>query len=155
MIVASACSLSRLVQVLIHCRVKPVNYDLSIHDIEFLGNWTYQGTVKIDIDIRNTGKDIVLNAHRLTLHGATLSTEHTKTEQASKASNISYDKENQRATLHFDQEFAVTSKAVLEIEFEGTMNNVWFAIIWSLSFVAYRSLSSTWQVSIDLATSQR
>jgi len=133
--------------------VKPVNYDLSIYDIEFLGDWTYQGTVKIDLDIKKTAKDIVLNAHKLTLHSATLSTEHTKTEQASKASEISYDKDNQRATLHFDQEFAVTSKAVLEIKFQGTMNNVRYLLAIINARTKLYSLS-TWRVSIVLATSQ-
>jgi hypothetical protein len=104
--------------------VKPVNYQLSLYDLEFLGNWSYQGTVKIDLEVLKSAKEIVLNANQLVIHSAALSTEDAKTEQAIKASNISYNKDAQRATLSFDQEFGTASKAVLEIKFQGTMNNV-------------------------------
>jgi aminopeptidase N len=104
--------------------VKPVNYQLSIHDIEFLGNWNYQGRVKIALEINKSAKEIVLNTNQLKIHSAELSTEHTKTETSSKASNISYDAPRQRATLSFDDEFPVTQKAVLDISFQGTVNNV-------------------------------
>jgi hypothetical protein len=105
-------------------RVKPINYELSIHDLEFLGNWSYQGTVKIALEIKKSAKEIVLNSNQLVIHSAELSTEQSKTEQAAKASNISYNKDEQRATLSFDQAFPATSKAWLDIKFQGTMNDV-------------------------------
>jgi aminopeptidase N len=89
-----------------------------------LGDWSYQGTVKIDLDVKRAGKEIVLNSNQLKVHSATLSTEHTKTEQASKASSITYDESKHRVSLGFDQEFAATNKAVLEIKFQGTMNSL-------------------------------
>jgi hypothetical protein len=104
--------------------VKPTNYAISIHDLELGGKWSYQGRVKIALEINKSAKEIVLNTNQLVIHGAELSTEHTKTESSTKASNISYDKENQRATLSFDQEFPTSSKAWLDITFQGTINNV-------------------------------
>jgi Peptidase M1 N-terminal domain len=99
-------------------RAKPLNYNLSIYDLEFLGDWTYQGTVKIDLDIKTAAKEIVLNTNQLVIHSAELSN-----EQALKSSNVSYDETNQRATISFEEEFPASSKAVLEIKFQGVMNN--------------------------------
>lgn len=104
--------------------VKPVNYAVSLYDLEFLGDWGYQGTVKIDLDIKKAGKEIVLNAKELVIHAAELFTEQSKTQAAIKSSNISYDKALQRVTLAFDEEFTPSGKAVLEIKFQGTINNV-------------------------------
>lgn len=104
--------------------VKPSNYAISITDLELGGNWSYQGRVKIALDIKKASKEIVLNSNQLKIHSAELSTEHTKTESSAKASNISYDTNAQRATISFDQEFPVASKAWLDIKFQGTMNNV-------------------------------
>jgi aminopeptidase N len=104
--------------------VKPSNYAVSLYDLEFLGNWSYQGTVKIDLEIKKPGKEIVLNTNQLVIHGAELVTEQSKTEQAIKTSSISYNETDQRATLSFDQEFAPAAKAVLEIKFQGTINNL-------------------------------
>ncbi len=80
--------------------------------------------MKIALDVKKSAKEIVLNANQLIIHSAELSTEHTKTESAAKASSISYDKDTQRATLNFDVAFETTSKALLDIKFQGTMNNV-------------------------------
>jgi aminopeptidase N len=92
--------------------------------LTFLGDWSYQGTLKIDLEIKKAAKEITLNTNQLTIHGAELATEQSKTEAKAKASNISYDEVNQRATLSFDQEFAPSPKAVLEIKFQGTINNL-------------------------------
>jgi hypothetical protein len=80
--------------------------------------------VKIALEIKNPAKEIVLNTNQLEIHSAELSSEHTKTESSTMASNISYDTSAQRATISFDQEFPVASKAWLDIKFQGTMNNV-------------------------------
>jgi aminopeptidase N len=111
--------------------VKPTNYDISITDLEFLGNWSYQGRVKIALEIKKSAKEIVLNSKALKIRSAELATEHTKTESSAKASNISYDVERQRATFAFDQEFPVAQKAILDIKFQGTINSVRMAILYS------------------------
>jgi hypothetical protein len=109
--------------------------------------------VKIALEIKKSAKEIVLNTNQLKIHSAELSTEHTKTETSAKASNISYDTNAQRATISFDQEFPVASKAWLDIKFQGTMNNVCLSN-WESSALKLTG-SSSCQVSIDLNTSQR
>lgn len=81
--------------------------------------------MQIALEIKKSAKEIVLNAHQPKIHGAELSVERTTTESAAaKAPNISYDADNQRATLSFDEAFPTAAKAWLEIKFQGTINNV-------------------------------
>ena len=54
-------------------RVKPVNYDISIYDLELGGAFSYQGAVTIEMEIRKPTKEIVLNAHQLKIHSAIVS----------------------------------------------------------------------------------
>ncbi|KAK8151919.1 peptidase family M1-domain-containing protein [Phyllosticta citribraziliensis] len=105
--------------------VKPTNYDISLYDLEFGGAFDYQGTVKITADVRKATKEVVLNTHQLQIHEATVATEHTKTQQAFKASKITFDETTQRATLAFDHELPVASKAEITIKFQGTINNAY------------------------------
>ncbi|GAM83721.1 hypothetical protein ANO11243_017100 [Dothideomycetidae sp. 11243] len=102
--------------------VRPTNYNLSIHDLELGGSWSYQGTLKIDVEVKSETKDVVLNAFQLKIHGAEAQTEQGKTEGSIKTNNISYDEKNQRATLHFDQAIPQSHKAVITVTFQGTMN---------------------------------
>ncbi|EKG11117.1 Peptidase M1 alanine aminopeptidase/leukotriene A4 hydrolase [Macrophomina phaseolina MS6] len=104
--------------------VKPSNYAISLYDLEFGGAFGYQGTVTISSEIRKPTKEIVLNSHQLKIHEASVVTEHTKTQQSIKTTNISYDETNQRATLAFDQELPASSKAEVTIKFQGTINNL-------------------------------
>lgn len=103
--------------------VKPVNYDISIFDLELGGAFSYQGTVAIQVKVAKSSKEITLNTHQLKIHSAELSVEHTKTTQSFKATEISYDAPRQRATLTFPEDFPVSDKASLVVRFEGTMNN--------------------------------
>jgi aminopeptidase N len=50
--------------------VKPVHYDISLYDLELEGNFRYGGTVKIDLEVTRTTKEITLNALELKLHSA-------------------------------------------------------------------------------------
>lgn len=77
----------------------------------------------ITADIRQATKEIVLNACQLKIHEVTVATEHTKTQQAFNASKITYDEASQRATLAFDQELPVATKAEISVKFQGTINN--------------------------------
>ncbi|KAK6437018.1 hypothetical protein LTR95_006793 [Oleoguttula sp. CCFEE 5521] len=103
--------------------VKPTNYAISLFDLLPQAPWTYQGTVIIDLKVKNATQSITLNTHELNIHSATVSLESGKTASTIKASKISHDKKNQRCTLSLDQELPQTEKAVLEISFEGTMNS--------------------------------
>ncbi|KAF1811011.1 hypothetical protein P152DRAFT_438711 [Eremomyces bilateralis CBS 781.70] len=103
--------------------VKPVNYELSIYDLELGGAFSYAGTVKIALDIVKSAKEIVLNTHQLEIQTAELFTDSAKTESSTKADKIDYDEKQQRATLSFADAFPATTKASLIIKFKGTMNN--------------------------------
>lgn len=107
-------------------RAKPSHYTVSLYDLEFGGNFTYQGTVAISVDIKNTGQfsDIVLNSHQLKLHSAEL-----KTGDSSRPSkDITYDEKRQRVTLDFGEKIQYSGEATLTIKFEGTINNVSWAV---------------------------
>lgn len=96
---------------------------MSLYDLELGGSWSYQGTVKIDLEIKADTKEITLNTHQLKIHAAEIATEQGKTEGTIKTTNVSYDAQNQRATLAFDQQIPQSHKAVLAITFQGTVNN--------------------------------
>lgn len=103
--------------------IKPVNYDISIYDLELGGGFTYQGTVSILSKITKDSKEIVLNSHQLKIHGAEVTLEHTKTQQKFQSVDISYDVPRQRATISFAEDLPVSEKALLVIKFQGTMND--------------------------------
>lgn len=100
--------------------IKPINYDISIFDIELGGAFTYQGTVSILTKIVKSTKDIVLNAHLLKIHSAKVSLDG---KDGVEPSNISYDAPRQRATLTFADELPATEEALVVIKFQGTINS--------------------------------
>jgi aminopeptidase N len=103
--------------------VKPVNYDISLYDLELGGAFSYQGTVSILSKILKSSKEITLNAHQLKIHSAEIQLEHTKTQQSIKSTDVSYDAPRQRATISFPEDLPVSDKALLVIKFEGTINH--------------------------------
>ncbi|KAK5163609.1 uncharacterized protein LTR77_010558 [Saxophila tyrrhenica] len=103
--------------------VKPTNYNISLFDLQTSAPWTYQGKVDLDLQINKPTTSVILNTHQLKLHSASITVESGKHGSAIKSSDISYDTKNQRCTISFDQELPQAKKAVLSIEFEGTMNN--------------------------------
>ncbi|KAF2016445.1 hypothetical protein BU24DRAFT_433443 [Aaosphaeria arxii CBS 175.79] len=102
--------------------VKPSHYSLSIFDIEFGGQFSYQGKVAINLNISNTESwsEIVLNTLQIKVHSAELVVEGSPRE----VQNISYNEKQQRVALDFGEKFQYTGEAVLNIKFEGTINNV-------------------------------
>lgn len=103
--------------------VKPVNYHISLYDLELGGGFSYQGTVTISSKIVASSKEITLNAHQLKIYSAEVFVEHTKTLQSFKATDISYDAPRQRATFSFAEDLPTSDKASLIIKFQGTINN--------------------------------
>jgi aminopeptidase N len=103
--------------------IKPVNYDISLYDLEMGGSYSYQGTVTITAKIVKSTREIVLNAHQLKIHSSEVSIEHTKTQQSFKSSNISYDAPRQRVTISFPEELPVSESALITIKFQGTINH--------------------------------
>ena len=59
-------------------RVKPINYAISIFDIELGGGYSYHGTVKIEIDIKQSTDEIVLNTHELKIKSASVQSAQSK-----------------------------------------------------------------------------
>jgi aminopeptidase N len=104
-------------------RVKPVHYDLSLYDIELGGAFSFQGTVKIAAEVLKSTKTIVLNSHQLKIHDSVVLIESFGTQKPVKSSDISYDASKQRATIEFSEEFSVSKRVVIVINFQGTMNN--------------------------------
>ena len=62
--------------------MKPTNYAISLYDLELGGAFSYQGTVKIDIDIKRSTTEVVLNANQLKVSSAEVIVDHTKSEMA-------------------------------------------------------------------------
>lgn len=103
--------------------VKPINYAISIYDIELGGTFGYQGTVSVTAKILRATKEIVLNAIDLVLHTAEVQVESAKTQTSIPSSSISYDVKKQRATIFFEDEIPATDSALIVIKFQGTINN--------------------------------
>jgi len=103
--------------------VKPINYDISIFDLELGGAFSYQGIVDITVKIKQPIKEVVLNTHQLKIHSATVSTEGEG--KTINASDITYEAKRQRATLIFGSDIFPNedAKTVLSIKFQGTINN--------------------------------
>ena len=59
--------------VLTQSRVKAINYDIELFDLELGGAFTFQGIVKIQVNIKSATKGITLNAHHLTIHEGEIS----------------------------------------------------------------------------------
>ena len=90
--------------------VKPINYDISLYDLELGGGFSYQGTVNILSKISKSSKEITLNAHQLKIHSAEVSLESVKTQQTFKATDISYDAPRQRVTLSFPEDLPTSER---------------------------------------------
>lgn len=55
------------------CSVKPIHYDLSLYELELGGGFTFQGTVKIQVEIKEPTSEITLNAIDIKVHAANVS----------------------------------------------------------------------------------
>ncbi|KAG8526285.1 uncharacterized protein KY384_000278 [Bacidia gigantensis] len=95
--------------------LKPLHYKLDIYDLELGGEFSFAGTVRIDIGVKSPTKSIIINAHKLKLRTAQVS--------GQKASEITYDEKRQRATLEFPEVIQESKNSVLQIEYTGIMNS--------------------------------
>lgn len=103
--------------------VKPINYALSLYDIELGGAFSYQGTITITAKILKNTKSITLNTLQLKIHGSEVLIEHTKTQQTIQSSDVSYDASKQRATIVFPEEIPASDNITIVIKFQGTINS--------------------------------
>lgn len=95
--------------------MKPVNYAIDLYDFELGGDFSFQGTVKIEVNVKSPTDTICLNAHELKLKSAEIA--------GQKATDISYDAKSQRVTLKFPQEIPASGNALLQIAYSGTINS--------------------------------
>ncbi|KAJ5874451.1 Small GTPase superfamily [Penicillium soppii] len=99
---------------------KPINYHVSLFDLQLGGSWGYKGALKIDLKVTRATSEIVLNSKEIKIQNAEiLSKDGT---QLAKASGITYDKKSERVSFAFSQEIT-PGDVVLSIDFTGTMNN--------------------------------
>ncbi|WEW59530.1 Aminopeptidase 2 mitochondrial [Emydomyces testavorans] len=98
--------------------VKPVHYDLTLEPN--LENFTYEGTVVIDLDVIEDTTTITLNSLELDIHSTTITTEDGK---EAPASSTSLDSDKQTATAKFDQTIRAGSKAKLKQTFSGKLTD--------------------------------
>ncbi|KAI8393953.1 aminopeptidase [Radiomyces spectabilis] len=101
--------------------VKPVHYDLTLQPN--LETFVFHGRVKVDLEVKEDTKQIVLNTHDIKIHSASLFSASLKTETNQVATDISYDEKKDQATLTFAEAVLANTKAVLDITFEGILND--------------------------------
>ncbi|KAL1709873.1 hypothetical protein EV121DRAFT_252475 [Schizophyllum commune] len=97
--------------------VRPTHYDVTVQtDLEKL---TFSGFVKINLDIKEDTKDLVLNSSDLELSPARIWSDSLKTEQVQ--SNTSFEKTQERLTVSFPTALPAGSKATLTIPFHAPL----------------------------------
>jgi len=99
--------------------VVPTHYHLSLNpDLE---TFTYTGNVTVTLDVAKPTSQIVLNAHELELHSASLNTRASGTLEATA---IKMDEEKQEVTVEFGEELGGgKGAATLNIAFSGILND--------------------------------
>ncbi len=95
--------------------VVPSHYDITLEPD--LTAASFQGSVKIDVDLAEPTNTIVLHAIELDLHTVTVSQ-----DGADHRGSVTFDEDAETATLTFDHELA-SGPAVLAIGFVGTLND--------------------------------
>lgn len=102
--------------------IRPSHYVVSLRELDFK-NWTYQGTVSIDVEVVKPTKEVVINALELKLSKASVTVTQNKSTESYEFASISLDEKKQRAVIAFDQEIPASQKASVLIHFEGILNN--------------------------------
>ncbi|KAL2891232.1 Aminopeptidase 2, mitochondrial [Ceratocystis lukuohia] len=97
---------------------KPSHYNLSLYDLEFK-NWTYNGTVSIDVAITEPTKELVLNVLEIKLSSAKVIVDG----KTLSSSDYTYNERAQRVSVAFGEEIPVSAKAQVILEFQGIMNS--------------------------------
>ncbi|OAX41307.1 hypothetical protein K503DRAFT_848469 [Rhizopogon vinicolor AM-OR11-026] len=97
--------------------VKPTHYDLTVKtDLE---NSTFEGVVKIDLDVKKETSTIVFNSADLKLSDASLYSDTLKLKQVD--TSRSFDDKMERGILSFSTPLPAGSKATLSIGFSGEL----------------------------------
>ncbi|EAT88547.2 hypothetical protein SNOG_03342 [Parastagonospora nodorum SN15] len=98
--------------------VKPIHYDLTLEPN--FEDFTYEGTVVIDLDVKEDTTSISLNTNELKIH----TTKITAGDQViSESPTVSHDADSQTTKVSFDQTISKGSKAKLTMTFSGILND--------------------------------
>ncbi|KAI5797320.1 peptidase family M1-domain-containing protein [Pyronema domesticum] len=100
--------------------VKPTHYELDLHNLNF-ESFTYDGTVKIALNLQEATSSISVNAKELTLNEGEVYIESSK--ETVKVSDISYDKKSEIAKLSLEKEIPGEGTASFTIKFSGALNH--------------------------------
>ncbi|KAJ4502159.1 hypothetical protein HRR81_004501 [Exophiala dermatitidis] len=101
--------------------IKPVNYSLSLFNLELGGHWSYDGVVKIDSKVKHETQELVINSKELEINGADVFGKDGGSPVAS-MTDVSYDTTSERATIKFSSKIP-SGDAVIAIKYRGTINN--------------------------------
>ena len=96
--------------------ILPEHYDIRL-DLDF-ENFTFTGKVGIDLEVKETAQEIVLNAAEIEIKEAFLSSGDGRVP----ISGVAYDEELERATLSVDEPL-IPGSYRLEIDYTGIINN--------------------------------
>ncbi|OMP84133.1 Aminopeptidase 2, mitochondrial [Diplodia seriata] len=99
--------------------VKPVHYDLTLEP-KLDGDFTYEGTVVIDLDVVEDTNSISLNTLDLKLHSTTVKSGDTV---ITSKPDVSYNEDTQTTKVSFKDTIPAGGKAQLVQTFTGVLNN--------------------------------
>ncbi|KAK1807888.1 Aminopeptidase 2 mitochondrial [Friedmanniomyces endolithicus] len=98
--------------------VKPTHYDLTLEPN--LETFKYNGTVTVDLDVKEDTKSISLNTYEIDIQ----ETKITSGENViSSSPKLSYNEDAQATKIDFEQTIPAGSKAKLFLKFTGTLND--------------------------------
>ncbi|KAK4205326.1 putative mitochondrial aminopeptidase 2 precursor [Triangularia verruculosa] len=103
---------------LLPTNVIPKHYHVTLEPN--FSNFTFDGTVVIDLDVAEDSKSISLHTLELDVHSATVS---SGGQTVSSSPKITYNEDTQVTTLDFDNAVSKGNKAQLEIKFTGQLND--------------------------------
>lgn len=103
---------------LLPANVVPKHYDLTLEPN--FTNFTFDGTVVVDLDVAEDSKSISLHTLELDIHSAKVSSDG---KVVSSSPQISYDEKTQVSKFDFSDVIPKGSKAQLEIKFTGQLND--------------------------------
>ncbi|OQD81257.1 hypothetical protein PENANT_c028G06029 [Penicillium antarcticum] len=98
--------------------VKPVHYDLTLEPN--FEKFTYEGTVSIDLEVTEDTDFVSLNTNEIDIHSAVVS---AKGSVVDSKPEISFNKDQQVATIKFGQAIAAGSDAQIKLTFTGILND--------------------------------
>lgn len=101
--------------------VVPVHYNVRLTPYIEEGNFTFDGEISADIEIRRATRDLRLHALELTIDET--ATSLVNSDGAVRTPTTAYDSASQILTLNFDDELLPPGLYTLNIKFVGILND--------------------------------